>query len=146
MRRPGKAALALSFVLATSGCLLLPPVAAREPVEVVRDKAPVEVTHHKEGAVQFVAGTITITQPPERVWSVLANPFEFEQSISPRFRTTKVLIDRPDVSVMNCSVDTGPFPSINYTVESHYDRAKKISFQSTGGDLKDFSGYWKIEP
>jgi hypothetical protein len=105
----------------------------------------VSVSHHKEGKLEFVEGRIRINQRPERVWPILSNPFEFEQSISPRFRMTQVLVDRPEVSLIKCSVDTGIlFPAISYTVESHYDHGKKITFQSKEGTLKDFRGFWEL--
>ena len=136
--RASAAALVLSF----SGFLVLAPCGASSGSD-----ENVAVTHNKQGQVEFVVGRIHIKHPVEMVWPVLANPFEFERGISPRFHTTAVLVDRPERSLMECSVDTGfLLPHLKYTVESNYLQDKKISFKSVAGDFKDFEGSWGLEP
>lgn len=107
----------------------------------------VAVSHRKDGEFQYVVGRIRIHQPPERVWPILANPFEFEQKISQKFKTVQILTDKPDVSVLKCRVDMGfLLPPINYTVESRYEARRKVTFHSLAGDLKEFRGTWEVEP
>lgn len=107
----------------------------------------VSVSSRKEGDVQYVVGRIRIRHKPEQVWPIMANPYEFEQKISPKFKTEKVITDKIDTSLITCRVDVGfLLPPIHYTAESHYEAPRLISFRSRAGDLKDFRGKWEVEP
>lgn len=109
--------------------------------------SPVKVSHRKEGEIQYVVGQIRIEHPPEKVWPILANPFEFEEKISPKFKTVKLITDSADLSVASCRVEIGfLFPAIKYTAESRYEAGRKITFRSIAGDLKDFRGTWELVP
>jgi hypothetical protein len=77
----------------------------------------------------------------------MSNPFEFEEKISPKFKTVRVETDRPDFSLLHCRVDVGfLFPPIKYSVASRYKNQQQVTFESTGGDLKAFRGAWQIQP
>ena len=103
--------------------------------------------HKKAGDVEFVTATIRVNQPPDRVWPILANPFEFQEKISPHFKTLSVLEDHADMSLLKCRVELGFFlPNIKYIVESRYEQGRRISFRSREGDLKDLRGMWEITP
>lgn len=137
--RTTSAALALLLALFLSSTL--------QVQAAIEKHGQVTVSHKKEGDIQYVVGKIRINQPPERVWPIMANPFEFEHKISPKFKTVEVVADHPDLTILKCRVDIGFFlPSIKYTVESKYQRQRKIVFRSIGGDLKDFRGAWELEP
>ena len=110
-------------------------------------RAGVAVSYRKEHGVDYVTGQIHIGYSADRVWPILANPYEFEENISPRFKTVAVLSDSPERSLLRCRVELGFFfPAIKYTVESHYSQGRHITFQSIGGDLKSFRGYWDVTP
>ncbi len=101
------------------------------------------------GKTRFVTGRVLIDQPPEKVWPVMVNPFEFQQKISPRMKSVDVTVDQLHKSVMTVSMDTFPIPDISYTVESEYTRTEhgaRIDFHRIGGTLKDFKGHWLINP
>lgn len=101
------------------------------------------------GKTRFVTGRVIIDQPPEKVWPVMVNPFEFQQKISPRMKTVDVTVDKLQKSVMTVSMDTFPIPDISYTVESEYTRTEhgaRVDFHRIGGTLKDFKGHWLINP
>ncbi len=135
-------------VVATFVFTMTQPVSATsDEIRVKTSKqSDVSVFYKKDGDIEYVVGKIVIAHPPDKIWPVLANPFEFEQTISPRFKTTKVVMDRPDLTVMQCKVDMGFLPPIKYTVESKYENNRRITFRSTEGDLKDFRGMWEVEP
>lgn len=123
-------------------------VVSLSPTSAAVDKeSPVQVSHRKDGKIEYVVGKIRIPYSPDKVWPILSNPFEFEQKISPKFKTVRIESDRPDYSLLHCRVDVGFFlPAIKYSVASTYQNQRQITFQSTGGDLKDFRGNWEIAP
>jgi Polyketide cyclase / dehydrase and lipid transport len=138
-------ALLLSLQALPAGSVPVYPVVGIQTTGEVPSNC-VAVTCRQDGEVQYVVGKIRICQPPEKVWPILANPYEFEENISPRFKTIAVLADKPDMCVLRCKVDMGLFfPPIKYTVESHFF-PNTISFQSTEGDLRDFRGKWEVTP
>ncbi len=101
---------------------------------------------HREN-IKFVFGRIWIDEEPQRVWQILANPFEFEGRICPRVKRIDVLVDRPDRSVMQMSVNVcWPIPRISYVVESRYDPGRQVTFRRVSGLPKVFKGYWQIKP
>lgn len=113
----------------------------------MKTDSPAAASFRTDGKIEYVVGTITIHEPADKVWPILANPFEFEEGISPRFKTVQVIADRPDMSVLQCRIDVGFFlPAIKYTVESRYDHSHSITFHSIAGDLKDFRGSWIVTP
>ena len=96
---------------------------------------------------KFVVGRILINQPPAVVWTVLANPFEFQGKICPRMRSLEVIEDRPQSSVMKCTLNVCFFlPTITYVVESKYEPGEQVQFSRVGGTLKDFRGSWLLRP
>lgn len=97
--------------------------------------------------VKFVVGKIIIDEPPDQVWPVLTNPFEFERRISPRMRHVEVVLDERDRSVLKCTVDVcALFPKVTYIVESLYTPVELIEYRRVGGLLRDFKGSWIISP
>lgn len=133
---------ALTFI-----ALVLLLVSGVSPVFASTENEPVSVTYKTDGQVQYVVARLKIPYTVEQVWPVMANPYEFEQKISPRFHNDEVLLDTDSVSVISCHVNTVAFlPAIRYTVESRYENRRRISFHSLSGDLKDFRGSWELDP
>ncbi len=111
-------------------------------------KGEVVVGLRNVGNTRYVTGTILIDHPPDQVWPVMVNPFEFQGKISPRMKTVDVMLDKEDESIMKVTLDIGIFiPNFTYTVDSKYTRKDGlISFKRLGGTLKDFSGTWEMKP
>lgn len=101
----------------------------------------------EDGEKKFVTGRILIDEPPEKVWKVMVNPFEFERKISPRMTKVEVIEDEESKTVLRCSMEIGFFiPSITYVVESQYEKFRQVSFRRIGGVFKDFLGSWILIP
>ncbi|CAN5333809.1 hypothetical protein BH11CYA1_BH11CYA1_13850 [soil metagenome] len=104
------------------------------------------------GAQKFVTGRIIIDQPPDKVWPIMVNPFEFRGRIAPRVKDVEVVTDQTNLSVLKMTLDTAPIPflpKLAYTVESRYeltDRGGRIEFKRIAGTLKDFRGFWDMSP
>jgi carbon monoxide dehydrogenase subunit G len=100
-----------------------------------------------DGDTRLVTGTCVINESPDRVWPVIANPFEFKGTIEPRMKDVQVVVDKSDVSVLKVTLDmTCLYPNFNYTVESRYENGQRIFFHRVGGSLKDFKGSWEMSP
>lgn len=113
------------------------------------DKGEIVVGMETIGNTKFVTGRVLIDQPPERVWPIMVNPFEFQGKISPRMKTVDIVLDRLSKSVLKVTMDTFPLPDITYEVESDYWRTHdgaRIDFHRIGGTLKDFKGHWIMNP
>ena len=52
-----------------------------------------------------MTGTILINEPPERVWPIMVNPFEFQGEILPRMKTVEVMVDRSNLSILKVTLD-----------------------------------------
>lgn len=101
----------------------------------------------KRGASKYVLGRILLDASPEQIWSVLANPFEFENGIYSRMKNVQVLQDEPRHSVLRCKIAIGiVLPSIDAVVESDYWPMQKIAFHRKDGSLKALDGGWKLTP
>jgi hypothetical protein len=111
------------------------------------DKGNIEVSLRKKEGINFVVGKVLINEPPQKVWPVITNPYEFLGKISPRMRQVNVLVDKTNYSLLKCCIHIGFFiPDINYVVASQYLPVQRIFFKRVGGDLKDFRGMWDMEP
>lgn len=98
------------------------------------------------GATKYVEGKILINQPPDKVWPILVNPFEFQGKISPRMKTVEVMSDQTNRSVLKVTLDVVVIPHFTYTVESSYRNGESVEFHRIGGTLKDFKGSWVMSP
>lgn len=104
------------------------------------------------GSQKFVTGRIIIDQPPDKVWPIMVNPFEFRGRIAPRVKGVEVVTDQANLSVLKMTLDTAPIPflpQLAYTVESRYQQTEKggrIEFKRIAGTLKDFRGFWDMSP
>jgi hypothetical protein len=138
------------FVLAPSPVLADTPAAeAPNAVQQQLDKGEVVVGMENIGKTKFVTGRVLIDQPPDKVWPIMVNPFEFQQKISPRMRTVDVVLDKLHKSILKVTMDTFPIPDVTYLVESDYTRTDggaRIDFHRIGGTLKDFKGHWLMNP
>ena len=86
-----------------------------------------------DGAAKFVTGTVIINEPPERVWPIMVNPFEFKGKISPRMKTVDVLVDKANLSVLKVALDVSLLmPNFTYVVESNYENGQRITFHRIG--------------
>ncbi len=111
------------------------------------NRGEVVVDQEAQGKTTFVVAKILLDAPPDKVWPIVGNPFEFEGKISPRLKRVDVLTDRGDLSVLKMNVYVCfLFPELTYTVESRYDTDHRIDFRRVDGSLKDFRGFWAVEP
>lgn len=151
------------FVLLSSLLILassVVPVSAADNADAKQEsitreklsKGEVVVGLKDVGAQKFVTGRIILDQSPEQVWPIMVNPFEFRGRISPRVKKVDVVTDQTHLSVLRMTLDTTPIPflpQLSYTVESRYeqtDKGGRIEFKRTGGNLRDFRGYWDMSP
>lgn len=138
------------LMIAPSSALAETP--AIEPPNAVQqqlDKGEVVVGLENVGKTKFVTGRVLIDQPPDKVWPIMVNPFEFQQKISPRMKTVDVVMDKLHKSILKVTMDTFPIPDVTYLVESDYTRTDggaRIDFHRIGGTLKDFKGHWLMNP
>ncbi|MBX9694833.1 MAG: SRPBCC family protein [Cyanobacteria bacterium] len=96
---------------------------------------------------KVVSARILIAAPADRVWAILANPFEFEKRISPRMQRVSVLHDSVDRSTLKCKFDVlFPLPPIGFVIESVYEPGRHVTFQRRAGVFKDFRGCWCLAP
>jgi Polyketide cyclase / dehydrase and lipid transport len=98
------------------------------------------------GTTKFVTGSMLINEPPDRVWPIMVNPYEFLGKISPRMKNVEVVTDRANLSVLKVTLDVTLIPHFTYIVESRYENSARIEFKRIGGVLKDFRGYWEMSP
>lgn len=142
-------AAATTFIFAGNASVIAAPTNHRAfpNVESTLARGEVSISYRHEGDIQYVTGSIRIPHAAEKVWPILANPYEFEEKICPHFKMLEVLVDKPGMTLLKCQVDIGLFlPAVKYTVESRYENGQRISFKSKAGDLKDFRGYWEVIP
>ena len=98
------------------------------------------------GATKYVTAQVLIDAPPDQVWPIMVNPFEFQGKIAPRMKTVEVVADQKNRSVLKFTIDAMLIPHFTYTVESLYDNGASIQFHSVAGMLKDFRGSWIMTP
>ncbi len=98
------------------------------------------------GSTKFVTGSMIINEPPDRVWPIMVNPFEFLGKISPRMKEVEVVTDKANLSVLKVTLDVTLIPHFTYIVESRYENSARIEFKRIGGVLKDFRGLWEMSP
>lgn len=137
------------LVVAQPSALADTPILAPDAVQQKLDHGEVVVGMENVGETKFVTGRVLIDQPPEKVWPVMVNPFEFQQKISPRMRTCEVVLDKLQKSILKVTMDTFPIPDVTYVVESDYTRTSdgaRIDFHRIGGTLRDFKGHWLMNP
>ena len=100
--------------------------------------------HRRSGIVE---GKILINSCPDRVWSIVVNPLEFANKIQKHLRQVRFIQQSLRSSVQECEIEVAAFfPRITYRVESEYDPVKRIDFRRVGGMIKNFHGYWLLEP
>jgi Polyketide cyclase / dehydrase and lipid transport len=99
------------------------------------------------GKTKFVLARIYIEQPPEDVWPILANPYEFENKICPRMKTVELISEKADSNVIKCGWNICLLiPKITYTVESKFEQQKQVQFRRIAGTFKEFRGSWMLRP
>lgn len=95
----------------------------------------------------MVEGKILINSRPDRVWSIVIDPLEFANKIQKHLRQVRIVKRTARTSLQECQVEVAAFfPRIRYEVESFYEPCKRIDFRRVGGMIKDFYGYWLLEP
>ena len=110
-------------------------------------KGEVVVEMHEQGGIKYVSGKILIKEPAARVWPILTNPFEYQGKICPHMKNLRVMTDTQQMSRLHVDVDCGVLmPLLSYVVESHYIPDSRIDFRRIDGNIKDFRGYWLLEP
>jgi ribosome-associated toxin RatA of RatAB toxin-antitoxin module len=127
------------------------PLDARtvDPVMELReklDRGEIIVGIKNVGESRYVTGSVVINEPPDKVWPIVSNPFEFKGRISPRMKEVEMMVDKRERSVMRVEMDVVLIPHFNYVVESLYDNSERIEFHRVSGTLKDFKGAWEMKP
>lgn len=141
--------LLLCFFIAAPDSAFAECAQTPEAVQKRLDKGEVVVDLENIGETRYVTGRVLIDHPPDKVWPIMVNPFEFQQKISPRMKTVDVLVDKPHKSILKVTMDTFPIPDVTYMVESDYTRTEhgaRVDFHRIGGTLKDFRGHWVMNP
>jgi ribosome-associated toxin RatA of RatAB toxin-antitoxin module len=110
------------------------------------DRGEIIVGLKNVGESKYVTGSIVINEPPDQVWPIVSNPFEFKGRISPRMKEVQMMVDKHERSVMRVEMDVVLIPHFNYVVESLYENSEKIEFHRVSGTLKDFKGAWEMKP
>lgn len=111
------------------------------------EKGQVVVGFTQKGTNKYVLGRIVLDASPEQIWSVLANPYEFQNGIYSRMKDVQMLQDEPRHSVMRCKIAIGIIvPDIDAVVETDYLPMQRISFHRKEGSLKALDGGWKLTP
>jgi hypothetical protein len=110
------------------------------------EKGEIVVDLKDVGDTKYVEGRILISEPPDKVWPILCNPFEFQGKISPRMKAVEVMSDQTNRSVLKVTLDILLIPHFNYIVESLYENGESVQFHRIGGTLKDFRGSWVMNP
>ncbi|MCW5822530.1 MAG: hypothetical protein KIT34_06980 [Cyanobacteria bacterium TGS_CYA1] len=114
------------------------------------EKGEIIVGYKTIGETKFVTGRMIINQPPEKIWPIMVNPYEFKGTISPRMTDLSVIVDQANTSTLKVNMDVMfPIPPITYIVKSKYEHSAlggKIDFWRIGGTLKDFRGQWIMIP
>jgi uncharacterized membrane protein len=110
------------------------------------EKGEVVVDLKDVGKTKYVEAKVLINEPPDKVWPIMVNPFEFQGKISPRMKTVEVVSDQTNRSVLKVTLDVLLIPHFTYIVESLYENGQSVQFHRVGGILKDFSGSWVMSP
>ncbi len=144
---------AIFLILATVVCSL--PLLAKGSTNIYCDqnnvkerleRGEVVVGLKDVGDTKYVEARVLINEPPDKVWPIMVNPFEFQGKISPRMKTVEVMADQTNRSVLKVTLDVLLIPHFNYVVESLYENGESIEFHRVGGMLKDFRGSWVMSP
>jgi Polyketide cyclase / dehydrase and lipid transport len=121
-------------------------ISAPNNIEDRLDRGEVVVGMREEGTTKYVTGSVVIDEPPEKVWPIMVNPFEFRGKISPRMKEVEVVKDQANLSILKVTLDVLLIPHFNYVVESRYENGERVDFRRVGGTLKDFRGSWQMSP
>jgi ribosome-associated toxin RatA of RatAB toxin-antitoxin module len=101
-----------------------------------------------EGRQRRVFAKIHIPYPFEQVWQVLTD-YEAFVEFMPSLTQSRRL-EHPTVGVRIEQVRTKNFMGMNFSARSVFDIEEKfphsIHYQLIEGDMKAFSGYWRLEP
>jgi len=143
----------IAIILAT---ILLPlPLFAHSTVNQADSQADIQARLERGEVVvgsqdvsktKYITARILINEPPDKVWPIMVNPFEFENKISPRMKAVEVMSDQTNRSVLKVTLDVVLIPHFTYVVESLYKGGESIDFHRVGGMLKDFRGSWVMTP
>ncbi len=121
-------------------------IGAPNNIEERLDRGEVVVGMQEDGPTKFVTGSVVINEPPDKVWPIMVNPFEFRGKISPRMKEVEVVKDQADLSILKVTLDVILIPHFTYVVESRYENGERVDFRRVGGTLKDFRGSWQMSP
>ncbi len=150
-------ALFLGLQSSSLGALATVPALTNEEIEnrvqmTAKDKLNLEkgqvvVGFTQKGSSKYVLGRIVLDASPAQIWSVLANPYEFQNGIYSRMKDVQMLVDEPRHSIMRCKIAIGIIvPDIDAVVETDYQPMERISFRRKEGSLKALDGGWKLTP
>lgn len=150
-------ALVLGLQIGSLGAFAAVPALTNEEIEGAvqmtakekqnLEKGQVVVGFTQKGSSRYVLGRIILDASPEQIWSVLANPYEFQNGIYSRMKDVQMLEDEPRRSVMRCKIAIGlVVPDIDAVVETEYQPMQRISFHRKEGSLKALDGGWKLTP
>jgi ribosome-associated toxin RatA of RatAB toxin-antitoxin module len=107
---------------------------------VIKQNAP------SGNAVPSVEAKILIAKPPEKVWSVVADP-ETLMSQERKVQKVKVLSRSANKQNVAFSVSmTRLFPTFNYVLLQELSPPNLLRFHRISGSFKDIQGSWKLAP
>jgi len=110
-------------------------------------KGDIVIEVKESGTEKIVSGRILLDDSAEKIWPILANPYEFANGLYPRMRKIEILKNEKEHSRMSCTIDLGMvLPKIVATVDTDYVPARRIDFHKVGGSLKSLSGGWTLTP
>ena len=95
-----------------------------------------------------VHAAVRINANPEAIWRVLTD-CEHASRFIPGVKRCRRLQTAPDGSwdlIEQESKYSWLMPSVRCVVRANYKRPQRIDFKGVRGDLKDWEGYWLLEP
>ena len=101
-----------------------------------------------KGRQRHVFATIQIPYSIRQVWQVLTNYEAFTEFIPTLVQSRR--LNRPSGGIRMEEVRTNSLLGINFSARSIFDIEEKfpheIYYQLVEGDMKTFSGYWRLKP
>ena len=150
LRKLFRCAVSTALVLSISAMSMDTSATNADPsLEIQRKllKGEVVVDQKVDGETKYVVGRVLINHPPDQVWPIMTNPYEYEGKICPRMKELHIIQDRDRSSLMSVRLDCGFFlPDVQYVVASKYEPNNRIDFQRVSGTIRDFKGCWEIHP
>jgi hypothetical protein len=142
--RPAAALLAVTLAASSASAVDLPPGA-----QTVLDKGRpfVDVTPDPDGSSGVIRAAIDVPAPQAVVWAVMTD-CDLAPKMVANLKTCRVLERDPqghwdireEISKMTFT------PSVRTVYREDFEPIQRMTFHSTGGDLRVFEGEWQLAP